>query len=228
MDYASWEPTATHYEYIMDRREPFHQIKQQAFWFMDVLYHGWGSRQKADFLIDLILRTKPKTIVEIGVWGGKSVVPMACALKHNGSGTIYGIDPWDSFASIECIKSAVNRDFWYSVDHGAVYRGLVQKLHEFDLEPWVRLIVATSESADPIHDIDILHIDGNHSEEMSCLDVHKWVPLVRKGGFILFDDMTWCENDVHTTRKAVEWLDQHCFKLCECNDISVWGVWIKL
>ena len=75
--------------------------------------------------------------------------------------------------------------------------------------------------------IDILHIDGNHSEQASYLDVTKWVPLVRSGGWIFFDDMTWFENGVFTTARAVEWLNANCYKLAECTDVCTWGVWIK-
>lgn len=227
MDYAANKSTSTHYEYVVDRRESVYGIKQQALWYMDFL-HGWCSMQKADFLIDLILQTKPLKVVEIGVWGGKSLVPMAYALKTNQQGVIYGIDPWDSAASLQGMQHEGSKAFWRWADHGAVYRGLVQKIEEFDLVNQVELISATSEEAPPIYDIDILHVDGNHSEETSFFDVQKWVPYVKKGGFILFDDMTWFENGKYTTEKAVRWLDENCFKIAEFNDICVWGLWIKL
>jgi len=92
----------------------------------------------------------------------------------------------------------------------------------------VELIPTTSEAAPRIPDIDILHVDGNHSEEISFSDVLKWVPLVKKGGFIIFDDMAWYENNRFTTEKAVSWLDEHCFKLAEFTDVCVWGIWVKI
>ena len=206
MDYAANKSSATHYEYVVDRRDSVYAVKQQALWYMNFL-HGWCSLQKADFIIDLVLQTKPQKIVEIGVWGGKSLVPMAYALKVNGSGMIYGIDPWDSLASVQHMHDEGSKAFWRWADHGAIYTGLVQKIEEFDLVNHVELIPATSEEAPMIQDIDLLHVDGNHSEETSFYDVQKWVPLVKKGGFIIFDDMTWFENNKYTTEKAVRWLD---------------------
>ncbi len=227
MDYTSGHSSATEYPYVIDRRESTYSIKQEAFWCMEFL-HGWCSCQKAEFLIDLVLQSKPLKVVEIGVWGGKSLVPIAHALKKNGAGVIYGIDPWDKVASLRGMKNEGSKVFWQLADHGEVYRDLVERIKEFDLSAQIELICATSEEAYKIDQIDLLHVDGNHSEENSLFDVQKWVPYVKKGGYIIFDDMTWFEGGKFTTQKAVEWLDEHCFKLAEFTDISVWGVWIKL
>ncbi|MBI2810794.1 MAG: class I SAM-dependent methyltransferase [Candidatus Melainabacteria bacterium] len=50
--------------------------------------------------MDYIFELKPERVVEIGVFGGKSLVPMACALRANQKGRIYGIDPWDNKESV--------------------------------------------------------------------------------------------------------------------------------
>ena len=36
-----------------------------------------------------------------------------------------------------------------------------------------------------------MHLDGNHSELLSCRDVELWAPLVAENGYILFDDSSW-------------------------------------
>ena len=59
-------------------------------------------------------------VVEIGVWGGKSLVPMANALRANGSGKIYGIDPWDNQESIKEIMNEANLEFWNRADHSSI------------------------------------------------------------------------------------------------------------
>lgn len=227
MNYLAEHSMSSHYEYVVDTRQSFYSLKKQALYSMGYL-HGWCSLQKAEFLMDIILQRKPKKIVEIGVWGGKSLVPIAYALKANGEGMVYGIDPWDSDASVEYMANESSKSFWRYADHGAIYRDLVQKIEWFDLVCQVELIPTTSGDAPEIYDIDVLHIDGNHSEETSFFDVEKWVHLVRRGGLIIFDDMTWHENGKYTTEKAVRWLDQNCFKLAEFTDVCVWGVWVKL
>jgi len=227
MDYLTQQSFSTHFEYVADRRPEVYSVKQHALAYMDYL-EGWCSPQKADFLLDLVLQSKPQKIVEIGVWNGKSLIPIAYALHINQSGRIYGIDPWDSSASLQGLQNEDNKYFWYSADHGRVYKKLVQKLQEFNLIEQVELVTTTSEKALPIYDIDILHIDGNHSQEASFHDVQKWVPFVKKGGYIIFDDMNWFENGVYTTQKAVNWLNEHCFPLAEFTDVCIWGIWVKL
>lgn len=202
------------------------QVKKDAFVYMDQLV-GWCSRQKASFLVEQILMRKPETIVEIGVYGGKSLVPMAYALKINGRGKIYGIDPWSAECSLEGVQNASNIAYWGTQDYEAVLYHLIKKIEKFDLGEQVELIRATSKEAPLIQGIDLLHIDGNHSEHTSYFDVTKWVPLVKEGGLIIFDDMTWYENGTFTTAKAVKWLDERCTKLAEFSDACVWGVWIK-
>lgn len=201
-------------------------LKQQVFEWMTQL-HGWCAPEKASFLIDIVMRTKPKVVVEIGVWGGKSLIPMARALKENNGGIIYGIDPWLSSESVQWITEEANRNFWDHANHEWVYQHLLEKLTLFDLHNQVRIIRATSEAAPLIYGIDVLHIDGNHSDHTSYFDVTKWVPLMNSGGWIIFDDMKWFEQGVFTTARAGQWLDANCYKLAEFNDICTWGVWIK-
>lgn len=209
-------------EYIvkMEQGTPNAWATEQALYAMDQL-EGWCSKEKAVILMDLIFNNKPQTVVEIGVFGGKSLVPMAFALKQNGSGKVYGIDPWDSLRSAEGMEG-VNKDYWGTLDHLAILNGLVAKIKQFDLSKQVVLIKSTSEGADPIANIDMLHIDGNHSEPTSFLDVKKWVPLVKQGGIIIFDDITW-----GTTGRAVKWLDECCIRLSEHKGDNEWAIWYK-
>lgn len=182
---------------------------------------GWCSREKASILIDTILDIKPEVIVEIGVFGGKSLIPMAFALSHNGKGKIYGVDPWTATASAIGMDG-VNYEWWSSIDHDAILKKLEMRIFEFNLQSQIELIRATSEDCRPIENIEILHIDGNHSEKTSLYDVLKWVPLVKRGGLIIFDDIDWA-----TTRDATCWLNNNCIKLIEYKADNVWGIWVK-
>jgi len=120
-----------------------------------------------------------------------------------------------------------NRAYWGTVDHEAVYQSLVQNLERFELKTQVELIRAPSVSAEPIYDIDLLHIDGNHSDITSFIDVTKWVPLVRPGGWIIVDDISWFENGKFTQADSVKWLDERCQRMGEITDVCIWGIWVK-
>lgn len=211
-----------------------HYVDQADTAFKENVFHamnqldGWCSHYKASVLMDLVTHSNAQTVVEIGVFGGKSLIPMAFALKKNGSGIAYGIDPYQNSES-QHGQEGVHFDFWSMVDHKKVLNGLLQKIVQFDLQDYVDLRVVTSKNAPEIPNIDILHIDGNHSEESSLFDVQKWVSLVRQGGFIILDDLTWGsdQGNLPTTHKAVEWVNARCRKIAEYHDSSVWGVWIK-
>lgn len=214
--------TPSHIEVVID----IPKLKEEVFECMKSL-EGWCAPEKAAILIDLIIKFKPEKIVEIGVFGGRSLIPMAYALRANQKGIIYGIDPWSSYESTQWIQEEVNKYYWTIVDHVGIMNGVIQKIHQIGLDPHVRLLRMTSMDAAPIEGIGLLHIDGNHSEETSFFDVTKWTPLVKSGGIIILDDMTWYENNHYTQAKSVAWLDAHYIKLGEFNDVCQWGIWIK-
>lgn len=222
VDYNCDQPPIEHVCFVneKDRVNRSDATKETALKMMHQL-EGWCTDTKASILIDYILMFRPEKIVEIGVWGGKSLVPMAYALKVNKQGKIYGIDPWSSKESVKGQEGS-NEKFWGTVDHVAVMRGLKKKLKEFQLEDHVKLVRKTSEDCPLIGSIDILHIDGNHSVEAALIDLNKWVPLVKRGGIIVFDDMYWAGR-----REPVDWLNENCVKMSEFTGTNRWGIWVK-
>jgi len=196
------------------------KLKKSVFDVMEDL-EGWCSKEKASFLIDLILARQPKIIVEIGVFGGKSLVPMALSLKSLGKGVVYGVDPWCADESAAGMDPE-SLKWWSELNHNYILDSLVQKINAYELNDHVSLLRVTSERCPEIPNIDLLHIDGNHSERTSFIDVTKWVPLVKAGGYIIFDDVNWS-----TTAMATAWLSSHCTKVAEFTGENVWGVWIK-
>lgn len=189
---------------------------------------GWCSEDKATILLNLIFLKKPSKIVEIGVFGGKSLIPMALALKSLGHGKIYGIDPWNKEASCEGMEGD-HYEWWHRLDHNKILIGLIDKIVRFELIDVIDLVRAKSIDVMPIEEIDFLHIDGNHSEKTALEDVEKWVPYVKTGGLIVFDDLDW-----PSTKKAVECLNAQCIPFAEIQDYKpeikrtcIWGIWIK-
>ena len=62
---------------------------------------GWCTKEKATRMMNLIHEINPMICVEIGVFGGASIYPTACALKFQDQGTIYAIDPWENSDCLE-------------------------------------------------------------------------------------------------------------------------------
>ena len=214
---------SSHFEKLQTKKyEQREDIKWKALDAMSKL-EGWCTPQKASILIDFVMLLNATTIVEIGVFGGKSLVPMAYALQSLGAHRkVFGIDPWNTRASTDGMDGD-HKDWWGQIDHEQIYKDLKDKIVEFGLAKNIILVRETSEKAPLIYDIDLLHIDGNHSDIASMIDVTKWVPLVRKGGLIFFDDTDWNNEGL-----AVRWLDEHCVKLIQFLDgNNEWGVWVK-
>jgi len=170
---------------------------------------GWCSKEKAMSFIELVLEVEPALCVDIGAFGGSSIFPVAMSLKALEKGVVIGIDPWDK---IECIKyfdpieDAEHLKWWGSLNINYVYYSYLNMIKKNKLDDYVHTMKATSEEAAPdIESIDILHIDGNHSEVVSTQDVELYLPKVKTGGYIWFNDSLWKER-----QEAVDLLLESC------------------
>jgi cephalosporin hydroxylase len=170
------------------------------------LLEGWTTPARGMEMAELVLRTRPNTIVQIGVFGGRSLIAQAMALRHNGKGKIYGIDPWKVDAALEG-ENPDNKSWWSKVDLEAIHRGAMRAIWEYGLDDWVVILRARSEHSVKLFagGIDILEIDGNHSEVASCRDVNLYAPMLNQGAYVHFDDADW-----PSTQKALELLENWC------------------
>jgi methyltransferase family protein len=154
---------------------------------------GWLLPERGCEMAELILNTRPDVVVEIGVFGGRSLLAQAFALRENNKGKIYGIDPWQTTNAVEGVLEKENRDWWTSsINMHHIHEGCVRAIWDHHLEPWVVVIRAPSQYCYELFpNIDILYIDGNHSELASCRDVTNYATRVKSGGWIWMDDCDW-------------------------------------
>jgi predicted O-methyltransferase YrrM len=161
---------------------------------------GWCSEDKFNKMYSLIKKINPDKLLEIGVFGGKSLFSQALALKDNKNGHIIGIDSWDKKDCIQYMTDPVAIEWWSKLDYASIYKSCMKFIKENKLKKYCSLYKGTTKEYryQLRNDIDILHIDGNHEEASSCYDVETYVPFVKKNGYIWFDDANW-----HQTKKAV-------------------------
>ena len=151
---------------------------------------GWGGKVERPYrMAELIVQEKPKTVVEIGVFGGQSLIPQALALAVMRSGRIYGIDPFN----LEVIKKEMaeldDEPMWLKQDMDLVLKDTLRWIRDLGLAERAILIVSESKDCSTLfNSIDILHIDGAHTEEAALLDVNLYAKRVKKGGYIWMDD----------------------------------------
>ncbi len=157
-------------------------------------FPGWCSSEKALELFNLAIKTKPSLCVEIGVFGGSSLLPIASALKHLGKGIVIGIDPWDPREAIKHFnlpEDEENLAWWSSLDFEKIFQEYSRLFSKHHLNDHVITIKSTSALASTIitTPIDILHLDGNHSEFGIISDITLYLPKVRPGGYIWLNDI---------------------------------------
>lgn len=167
---------------------------------------GWTDADRCIEMADLMLKENPKLCVELGVFGGRTLIAQALTLREVGGGHVFGIDPWTVDAAIEG-ESEENQKWWSrNVDLNEIYRGTIRAIENLQLGPWTTTIRNTSQNVHGLFSkIDQLLIDGNHSEIASCRDVELYLPKVKSTGIIFFDDVDW-----PTTKKAVAMLEAAC------------------
>ena len=175
---------------------------------------GWCSREKALVIASTVLRERPKVCIEIGIFGGRSLVPCAAALRHIGAGEIYGVEAWSPDIAVENATNEINDDWWSKVDFARVKREFYGFVAATNLTRYVRVIEAPSGRAAALFDqIDFLHIDGSHSVVNAAEDVILYARKVRAGGIIVFDDVNW-----QSTAPAFELLGTLCDTITVLKD----------
>ncbi len=154
---------------------------------------AWTSH--LHFAYDLVAVMKPSTLVELGVDRGESYFAFCQSAAENTTGTrCIGVDSWQgdqhaggydetTFAQV----SAHNR-----ANYGA-FSTLIRS--SFD----AALAMFEPES------VDVLHLDGLHTELAVRRDIDSWLPKVRPGGVVLLHDV-----DVRT------------------RDFGAWKIWADL
>lgn len=165
---------------------------------------GWCEIPKALELAAMVVALRPKVVVELGVWGGRSLLPMALACEAVDCGVVFAIDPWSAPASAEGYD-AVNADWWSKQPHEVVYQNFVAHVHRLGLANRVAIERAKSDDAAVPEVIDGLHIDGQHSAQ-AVRDVQRWASHVRLGGITVMDDLEWTVDGVPCVKQAVEQL----------------------
>lgn len=139
-----------------------------------------GLGDSAYLLYGLVRSAKPKVVVEIGSARGRSACFMGLALKENGSGQLYAIDPH-------------TRTEWN--DEGSIdtYGLLDRNVRRLRLQKQIEILRNTSDNIARNWNlpIDLLFIDGDHSYEGVKRDWKLFSPFVNPFGGVIFHDTLW-------------------------------------
>jgi len=149
-----------------------------------VLAHGLASLRldEAAYLYRVARDEGPAVAVEIGRYRGGSTFLLAAALE-NGVLHSYDIQTRQGLSGAE------------------LDRALAAALDRYGLSDRVRLHVEDSRTAaPPARQVDLLFIDGDHTEPGVRADYERWGPLVAPGGHVLFHDAVDAPDLVPTSQ----------------------------
>ena len=80
---------------------------------------GWCTPAKAQWLARFISERRASHVLEIGVFGGKSLIPMALAAQSIGPAVVVGVEPWRADVAVAEPTNEANDDWWTKVDFAA-------------------------------------------------------------------------------------------------------------
>ena len=138
-----------------------------------------GGRLQGDALIDAcrILDIKPKTIVEVGVYQGKTTRQLLKAFPY---AELTLIDPW---AAQELPGRLYNRNG--PEDWESIYRAVCD---EFAGHTIIRTDSVTAAHMMQPDSFDLVFLDGDHCYQAVRQDIIMWSRLVRPGGLLCGHD----------------------------------------
>ena len=160
------------------------------------LRYGLGAwTEHIYFAYDLVAQLKPRLLVELGTDRGESYFAFCQSAQENKTGTrCFAVDHWrgDAHAGSydETTFAAVDS---HNRAHYAAFSTLLRSSFDAALDRFAP------------ESIDLLHIDGHHTEAAARHDVESWLPKLRPGGILLMHDVTM-----------------------RGRDFGVWKVWAEL
>ena len=151
--------------------------------------HGWiAGRAAREMALASYGLPANATIVEVGVFMGRSTVLLAGARRLAGSGTVHSIDPFDCSGDAHSNRHYVNE--LSMTGQSSVETAFRQNLARTKLDDWVRIHKGTSRvvAASWRTPIDLLLLDGDQSPEGASEAFVSWSPFLKKGGLLVLSN----------------------------------------
>jgi predicted O-methyltransferase YrrM len=161
---------------------------------------GWCSQEKAIALASIVVALRPAISVEIGIYGGSSLIPILLAHQWCGLGVVYGIEPWSKEEAMKAQTNPTDVQWWGAQDYDKLHRDFMALIQRLGVSDLLRLHRSPSRFVQPPPGIGLLHIDGAH-DNVAIEDVVRFAPQVVVGGIVVMDDLNWSGGAV--TRAAL-------------------------
>jgi hypothetical protein len=174
--------------------------------------HGECAREKILAICGVVPFAPKGDIVEIGALYGKSSYVLNRVGSYCGVGATLCVDPWNLGLSVqtdapEHIQKASGGWDWDVVCSGFLVAMLACTAPPFNYLRMTsalaharyvasRSVTSREFGETPLAgEVSVLHLDGNHDEAAVAEDFALWGPLVKPGGWLIFDDYNWPHGD---------------------------------
>lgn len=168
---------------------------------------GWCLPERCEEMAERILETNARICIDIGVYAARSTIAMGFAARELRTSRVFGIDPWKVETAIEGDNVEENARWWRENSNlEKMHQETMRYVWSHRLDEWVTIIRNGSQYvADLFPVIDFINIDGCHTELASCRDVNLYLPKLRSGCYLTFDDADWA-----TTQPALKLIEEQC------------------
>ena len=148
--------------------------------------YGLGAWTEHIYLAyDLVAALKPKLLVELGTDRGESYFAFCQSALENKTGTrCVAIDHWRGDSHAGSYDETTYKDvFAHNQEYYAEFSTLLRMSFDEALDRFAP------------ESIDLLHVDGHHTEEAVRHDLELWLPKLRPGGILLLHDIAMRGRD---------------------------------
>lgn len=153
----------------------------------EVAIQGWNWNHP--YLRETIERTRPRIIVEMGVWKGASALSMASHLRSlEIDGVVIAVDTWlgswDHWLNNQWAKELSFDHLYAEFIANVVACRLTQYIVPLRLDSGNAALVVQPR----IGPVDMIHLDAAHDYTSVAFDLLRWWPGLRAGGTFIGDD----------------------------------------
>jgi Methyltransferase domain len=159
------------------------QLPSQRF---EPLRYGLGAwTEHIFFAYDLMAQMQPRVLVELGTDRGESYFAFCQSAEESRLPVkCYAIDHWQGDSHAGSYDDSTYEDvLTHNSTHYAAFSTLIRSTFDEALSRF------------EAKSIDLLHIDGHHTEKDARHDVESWLPKLRPGGILLIHDVNVRERD---------------------------------
>lgn len=152
---------------------------------------GWNSQHP--FLAQTVIETRPRIVVELGVWKGASTIALAEELRRSSvNGVVVAVDTWLGSWD-HWTMPGLSEELCFSFGYPQLYQKFASNILHAGLEDYVVPLPLDSANATYVlkHlaiQPDVVHIDGPHDYSSVLADLNRWWGLLAPGGTLIADD----------------------------------------